>query len=764
MRWMKSRSLTQRKMASVVPAGTEVTRQGVSDRIGKRGRVMVVKPIARAYILSEHMMSNMAVGDWLLRKKWPPVVALIIALGLHTADFFGAFYNLSVVPGEHQTPVRIFEPTLESSIMSVVSFLAFGVALLSVLTRVHSQLLWMTLRTFDPWAIIACCARGWAARSFSRYRLRDSGDDVASVHDYFSWGIDLVIVLQFSSLLILAEAADIPKDVMRICVAICLIYCIVLSAGPLIWENMPDWDADAKVQLLFFANMAPKSQFVSAYGTMAVLLTKAAVSTIVQKNAFMYLRCHYEYCMDQLDASFAKLAQSDPSAISYSDFRLALQEMGISESHIFAGFNLLDIEQSGKVSLQNFRKCLMDIFAEYPDASHIVLLGKFCQEAFNQTSGYSSLDSMFGTVFSHWRRFKLEEFGECIYQCLTQDPALASLFRREKMRTQALLFAAFVQVALSWLEEKDFRKVDRDMASLGLRHRSYGVEPEYVCMFQIALLQTVSTILNGLSLQAEISWSVVWSHFVVAPFLAGLVDLDSERPGVYRAVKDILLQAKKEPQFVTMLVRNLHGIVGGYCEWSRLFRDPEHEVQHLAMLLGFLIQVADDLDAGRILKAKQRMRGIAQIHWDRGVVPRHMLAFQHAMSHTFKEVLGPDVFTHSTESSWAVFMQTEVLEVLLLAPFAETQDRVEEWASQMDGQEVDGKAWRALMKLAYVDEPLAEKGLQRVHAENGKSSSLTVNDVIKTFCDESMQHPSWTFEKVVENYCKTPPAAECFLE
>lgn len=751
-------------MASVVPAGTEVTRQGVSDRIGKRGRVMVVKPIARAYILSGHMMSNMAVGDWLLRKKWPPVVALIIALGLHTADFFGAFYNLSVVPGEHQTPVRIFEPTLESSIMSVVSFLAFGVALLSVLTRVHSQLLWMTLRTFDPWAIIACCARGWAARSFSRYRLRDSGDDVASVHDYFSWGIDLVIVLQFSSLLILAEAADIPKDVMRICVAICLIYCIVLSAGPLIWENMPDWDADAKVQLLFFANMAPKSQFVSAYGTMAVLLTKAAVSTIVQKNAFMYLRCHYEYCMDQLDASFAKLAQSDPSAISYSDFRLALQEMGISESHIFAGFNLLDIEQSGKVSLQNFRKCLMDIFAEYPDASHIVLLGKFCQEAFNQTSGYSSLDSMFGTVFSHWRRFKLEEFGECIYQCLTQDPALASLFRREKMRTQALLFAAFVQVALSWLEEKDFRKVDRDMASLGLRHQSYGVEPEYVCMFQIALLQTVSTILNGLSLQAEISWSVVWSHFVVAPFLAGLVDLDSERPGVYRAVKDILLQAKKEPQFVTMLVRNLHGIVGGYCEWSRLFRDPEHEVQHLAMLLGFLIQVADDLDAGRILKAKQRMRGIAQIHWDRGVVPRHMLAFQHAMSHTFKEVLGPDVFTHSTESSWAVFMQTEVLEVLLLAPFAETQDRVEEWASQMDGQEVDGKAWRALMKLAYVDEPLAEKGLQRVHAENGKSSSLTVNDVIKTFCDESMQHPSWTFEKVVENYCKTPPAAECFLE
>lgn len=51
-----------------------------------------------------------------------------------------------------------------------------------------------------------------------------------------------------------------------------------------------------------------------------------------RRNAFMYLRCHYEYCMDQLDTSFAKLAKTDPLSISYADFRLALQEMGISES------------------------------------------------------------------------------------------------------------------------------------------------------------------------------------------------------------------------------------------------------------------------------------------------------------------------------------------------------------------------------------------------------------------------------------------------
>lgn len=61
--------------------------------------------------------------------------------------------------------------------------------------------------------------------------------------------------------------------------------------------------------------------------------------------------------------------------------------MGISESHIWAGFHLLDVEHSGQVSLPNFRKALVDIFQEYPDASHTSLLAKYCQEAFNTASG-----------------------------------------------------------------------------------------------------------------------------------------------------------------------------------------------------------------------------------------------------------------------------------------------------------------------------------------------------------------------------------------
>ena len=96
--------------------------------------------------------SGWFVGDWLLRKKWPAIMAMFLALAFHAADYFGAFYTLREVPGVNNTPVAMYQPTLLSSTMSVASMVAFTLSLVCVLTRVHSQLLWMTLRTFDPWA------------------------------------------------------------------------------------------------------------------------------------------------------------------------------------------------------------------------------------------------------------------------------------------------------------------------------------------------------------------------------------------------------------------------------------------------------------------------------------------------------------------------------------------------------------------------------------------------------------------------------------
>lgn len=61
------------------------------------------------------------------------------------------------------------------------------------------------------------------------------------------------------------------------------------------------------------------------------------------------------------------------------------------------------------------------------------------------------------------------------------------------------------------------------------------------------------------------------------------------------------------------------------------------------------------------------------------------------------------------------------------------------------------QAWRALTKLADVDELSACNGLERLRIETGRSSDLCVGDVIKTFCDESTLPAK---KKWSEQYCR----------
>ena len=86
------------KFASVLPAGTEITRQGATNDF-KKGRIMVVKPVARAYILSGRMMLSLSLADWLLKKKWPMVILVVTGMILHALAFFGIFSELYEVAG-----------------------------------------------------------------------------------------------------------------------------------------------------------------------------------------------------------------------------------------------------------------------------------------------------------------------------------------------------------------------------------------------------------------------------------------------------------------------------------------------------------------------------------------------------------------------------------------------------------------------------------------------------------------------------------------
>jgi len=60
------------------------------------------------------------------------------------------------------------------------------------------------------------------------------------------------------------------------------------------------------------------------------------------------------------------------------------------------------------------------------------------------------------------------------------------------------------------------------------------------------------------------------------------------------------------------------------------------------------------------------------------------------------------------------------------------------------------------MQLAQVDDKFAEVGWERLHTHCSKPVVQT-HDVIKLFGDKGMQHSSWSFEKVIQDYCQLLP-------
>ena len=64
--------------------------------------------------------------------------------------------------------------------------------------------------------------------------------------------IELYSCLPFSQevcvLLVLSEAADISKLVKRSFEALSLAYATVIAASAWTWDEMPDWDPDAKIE------------------------------------------------------------------------------------------------------------------------------------------------------------------------------------------------------------------------------------------------------------------------------------------------------------------------------------------------------------------------------------------------------------------------------------------------------------------------------------------------------------------------------------
>ena len=225
------------------------------------------------------------------------------------------------------------------------------------------------------------------------------------------------------------------------------------------------------------------------------------------------------------------------------------------------------------------------------------------------------------------------------------------LFRSASFRTQSLLFASFVQVGLGWLEEKDFRRVDRDMTSLGMRHVSYGVHPSHLCVFQLALplgfLETPS--LGRAPLKKTQSYTAYTRHtatrfgrplwqvegFVQStqgpgagigdglerglaslychPLHAGAPDHGGDREEGSSLGRSEICCSRQPATRASCLAwqRNLNNVPGGEHNWSSsVFRDAAHELSHMGILVSFI----QDTAAARTLRPSRMNPVCTAVH------------------------------------------------------------------------------------------------------------------------------------------------------
>ena len=107
-------------------------------------------------------------------------------------------------------------------------------------------------------------------------------------------------------------------------------------------------------------------------------------------------------------------------------------------------------------------------------------------------------------------------------------------------------------------------------------------------------LRALSNRLKGLPPESEMAWSVVWLHFIAAPFTQGLLTTEeTDKRTMTGTVRDLLQQATSHKSFLPYLAANLNNVPGGEHNWSSsVFRDTRHELSHMAILVSFIQDTA----------------------------------------------------------------------------------------------------------------------------------------------------------------------------
>jgi len=509
-----------------------------------------------------------------------------------------------------------------------------------------------------------------------------------------------------------------------------------------------DFDPDAQLCLLWIAPMSPKSQFLSAVGTVAIYLLKAAWNFVVHDRAFMFLRGQYEMEEDKPDLLFELLDLDDNNAISPLEWKVYLDKLRVPDAEQKAGFKAMDVGASGAITSKQFIKIMSARTADKPCVSHADRLATFCREALVAESGTKDLSAMLDGIFDQWQRISLEKLGHDLYQQLLMDASIRTLFDSTNMEAMAVMLGAFTDLGIRWLQTADVLSLERKMTELGFQHAKYKVKMRFVSSFLACLFQAMESQLGPAFKELQHVWAFVWHHYIFRPFLNGL------RKGLGLSHQWLVKQAIQSSEELFSQECFIDQVLQTMTSMEPIAIEKLSEswfAAHRSVISNLLQELLSSLDLNKTAAFRSRVRSIAFQHSSRGIGCKYVAVFHEAFLRALCEFRFEDG-DNSHEiicEAWAWILQVEFFEMWSLSRHSDALDKLELLGQGDWDAEVSEAQWMSSWGGMGISEEFLRAGYKNVISRG----ACTMADVKALLMHESFKSPQAPFQTILYKWC-----------
>jgi len=726
---------------AIIPAREDTRSTKRKKSWTKNESLLIVRPVPCTRLLTGHMVLNFSIGEWAVRKVWPLIfcfttAALMRILPIVFADIDEPVY---AVRGRLGDLVEVQTVSAVGLVVRVSNLVWVCASLFIVLHRVHKQLLLMSLSYFDPWVLTLCGLRVGSSYLFSRFTLTE--DILSLVAD----SVDLAIVVLSLWMVICAESADLKRRI-RIAVLIieCLLACCLYVHFQIVSVN---FDAGADVDILWLAPMQPISQSRNASGTILVLLGKAAYNLVVKGRDFMLLNTHLQRDRASIDALFSELDADGDGVISHLEWDNVLCSLHVPRSYIDAGFQSLDVGKVGHIESECFKTALTDQFCQHPDMAHGDHLVMVCRHAFSRLTGIVPLRDMLATVRVQWDKIEMQEFGKAVYTLLLTNPSIAEMFVDRVVEAQALMFANFVNLAISRLKKGHLFEMGSEMTALGARHVTYGVHISQFSTFQVSMFSALEDQLGQAFVEAERTWCFVWQVLLMSPFTRGWMSASDMKGHSICAMVGPSLEwlADDYDSMLQAMSASLRSLCRGR---------HAHMLQALPTILNetlrFLPRFVFCLLSRKDDDIQDLFSAFSSMFPERRACTAQLACLQEAF-HAAARQVWQDRFIDAMAAAWSYIWQCEVIERVLLAAFSDFQGQIVALVSESRTSEMTMPEFISLFAGLHLEDYVLSAGFEKLGPNS--SGVVAVADIKRALLLENMFNPTCTIRQAVSKWC-----------